>query len=188
MTDDTQPTITDDVEPVQADPEPTVRVPNVRANAVSGIERVPLGGDVPAGGLLPPIDQAEGTLLAPSGLDLDGLLAWVQEGETVEERAERAEAVWNAEVDYDDQEGMGDLSASLTAAVERPDPEDLPAIPEDAVTVDALLAWVNDTDDATVRDQRARVVLAAEEQRDPKRTTLTEPLLAIVAPAAPPAG
>lgn len=61
----------------------------------------------------------------------------------------------------------------------------LPVVPDDLTTVDALLAWVGDTEDEDDRVSRASAVLNAEAARpeEARRTTLVTLLEAMLAPA-----
>lgn len=182
-----------------------IRVPNVRPNARSGLSGEVIGSDAitayeenlrlaaegqpitgtvhtggPNEGLLPPIDQSSGTLLVPAG-DLDSRIAWVAEAETSDIAGERADAIWQHEQTTGDlsAEEMNDLAARLATAVHGARAE--VKVPEDATTVDAVLAWVNGEEgDDPQRADRARAALAAEEERDEPRKTLVEPLKALI--------
>ena len=143
-------------------------------------------GVVSTGGLLPPVPgQDGGSPLVPQG-DLDARVAWVAEAEDPDEADARANAVWLHEQE------TGDLSEEDLEALARRLQEAagwaLVEVPEDATTVDAVLAWVKgeDGEDAD-RANRARAALLAEEQRpeEDQRKTILDPLRAMLSDPAP---
>lgn len=204
-------------EPDTAATSRPVRVPNVSPNARSGLSGEvigsnaveaydqnaaladagePITGVTAEGGTTEPLPPLDPSSYAPDALPIppDGTLgeqvAWVREGETEEERSQRADAVFSAAKATDlDTVAEAHLAGDLRAAVylDQPAPGDLPDVPEDATTVDALLAWVHETDDDVDRRKRAAAVLEDEGQRvdsdgepDPRKT-LVEPLEALLA-------
>lgn len=193
-----------------------VRVPNVSPGARSGLAHEVIGADA-----VTAYDDAGGstrTDLGPSIFDtgMDTQLSWVAEGEDHDDRSARADAVYGNAVEKDFGGGtLAALSEGLRQAVyqeqQEPGPEPTPepqpgadadgfagdapppaeSIPEDATSVDKLLAWVNEeTDDdgePVDRVARARMIydVEVEKPEDDRRKTLVEPLEAILTEPAP---
>lgn len=123
-------------------------------------------------------------------------IEWAAAGETDEERALRADAIWQ----YEEAAGQDDetrewLARALATAVasgpEAPgedegEPQDVLEVPADLTTVDALLEWVHAADDNEEAHVRATAVLNAEQARDGEpRKTLVEPLQALLTAVEP---
>lgn len=174
-----------------------VRVPNVTPGARSGLSGKVIGSNaydayqenqsLAAQGE-PITPDPELGLVVPAG-DLTERVQWVSEGETEEDRAARADAVFAHEEDTDPDADLMALSEALRLAVHGeqvggflpPEDGDRYLIPTDLTTVDALLSWVHAGDDEQDQQARAAAVLAAEESHDGgPRKTLVEPLEALL--------
>lgn len=174
-----------------------VRVPNVSPNARSGLSGEVIGSNAVAaydenealaadGEPITGTEVKDDGVLVPAGT-LEERIAWAREADEQEERAARADAIWQHEKATEGEGWTGNaqaaLSADLRAAVylDEPGPGDLPEVPADLTTVDDLVAWVKDEEDEIARRLRASAVLAAEEAADHEpRTTLVTPLQAIL--------
>lgn len=94
---------------------PSVRIPNVRPGAISGLDHVLLSPDAAAADESP--DEDEAGVEVPDG-DLDYRLAWVKDAEDDTERSERADAVWAAESAANtDEDHLSDVAQKLRDAV-----------------------------------------------------------------------
>lgn len=216
---------TDDVPETSA----SVRVPNVRPGALSGLSYAPLMSQDDAQGPVDgPADPAAGDpllyvgvgaqIVVPAG-DLTDRLFWVAAPDEEEIRKAYADAVYEmylasgadegevailsgllqravyertvaVDGEAGETDGIGEAVNADTGEVTAPgdplppieDTDGTVLVPADAVTVDALLAWVSDAEDGEEEAARARAVLAAEADREGgPRTTLTGPLETLLA-------
>lgn len=160
-----------------------VRVPNVSPGARSGLDHQVIGenailahqanleldaSDVPAAGVT-----------VPAGDDASRIV-WVGEAETRDDRAARADAVFQHATDTGaDPEELETLAAGLRAAVD-PDEDDtqdeFPEVPEELHTVDQLVEWVEKAEDSETQKARAVEVIRLEAEQDKPRTSLTDRL------------
>lgn len=116
MTDATDDTATDHDATEAAPAAPSVRIPNVRPGAVSGLDHTLLSPDAAAAAAEDPQDDTP-TLDVPDG-DLDAQLAWVKDAESDTDRTERADAVWaKASAENTDEDYLADVAAQLRETV-----------------------------------------------------------------------
>lgn len=96
-------------------PATSVRIPNVRPGAVSGLDHVLLAPDAAVAAESP--DEDEAGVDVPDG-DLDSRIAWVKDTDDDTERSERADAVWAAESAANtDEDHLSDVAQKLRDAV-----------------------------------------------------------------------
>jgi hypothetical protein len=184
---------------------PPVRVPNVSAGAKSGLAHEVIGANAQAAydeNQRLAAEQEPDAITVPAGT-MEERLAWVSSTEDPDERGARADAIYQHEVDtgssdaqlaevsaglrqavYQDQDGQDPLAGQEEPADEDDEPVadvEPVVIPEDKTTVPELLDWVGE--DPEQSKARAEAVLAVEREKpeDDQRSTLVEPLEALVA-------
>lgn len=115
MTTEQEPAPEADEQQESGAPVQTVRVPNVRPGAKSGIDHIVIGSDAldPDASMGEEAEEEADTDPMPEG-DFDARMAWVREAEDQETASARADKVYDA---YRDDDTVTDLGAQLRAAV-----------------------------------------------------------------------
>lgn len=162
-----------------------VRVPNVSPGARSGLDHTIIGSAAQEAYDATYADDAGiDPVTAEVPEDSDDLYEWIILSGDETERERRVRAALEVEEGKSPDDQRPDVLDGLRAALAPSDePNDAagPVIPEDATSVEKLIAWVTEVE-GDERTARARAVLDAEYEKAPddQRSTLVGPLEAFV--------